>query len=186
MAAARWKTWGINSAARWPMMSCWCPRWPWSACGPMRAAERAASGYSSLPSKSVSHIHTQTLTAVIYWYIYIYICVCVCVHCVNLMKKNIWVNDKRTKFSASLLQSSVLHYLSEIILICWFCVIINVENSFCYLIFLWKLLYIFQDKIESSKELQLFVCNILNICIISFDQELWLGSLKKIHKKKIS
>jgi len=42
---------------------------------------------------------------------------------------------KKTEFSASLLQSSVSHDPSEIILICWFggqetfLVIINVENS---------------------------------------------------------
>jgi len=36
----------------------------------------------------------------------------------------------KDEFSASLRQSSVSHDPSEIILICWFVIIINVENSF--------------------------------------------------------
>jgi len=54
--------------------------------------------------------------------------------------------DDKAEFSASLIQSWVSFESSEIILICWFSaqeafiiiiiIIINVENSFCSLLFL--------------------------------------------------
>ncbi len=54
---------------------------------------------------------------------------------------NINIDDK-AEFSASLLQSSVLHDPSEIKLICWFIaeetvLVINVENSFFIHLYIW-------------------------------------------------
>jgi len=63
----------------------------------------------------------------------------------NKFKSVIYSSDGKNEFSASLLQSSVSHDPSKIILICRFAaqetfiiIIINVENSFCYLTFLGK------------------------------------------------
>ncbi len=61
--------------------------------------------------------------------------------------------DYKAEFTASLLQSSVSHDSSEIIIIYWFdaqetfLIVINVENF----IFLWKLWYRFQDSFINGK-----------------------------------
>ncbi len=71
-------------------------------------------------------------------------------------------------FLASLLQSSVSHDPSEIILICWFTaqetfqIIINVENSCAASYFLFQ----FQ---KNSIYLKSF-CNIINVFTVSFEQ----------------
>ncbi len=75
-------------------------------------------------------------------------------------------------FSASLLQSSVSHDPSEIILIYWFgpqetfLIIINAENCLYCLIFLWK-------QTESPKQhlftIEIF-CNLINVFTVTFDQ----------------
>ncbi len=81
-------------------------------------------------------------------------------------------------FSASLLQSSVSHDSSEIILICWFAaqetflININVENSFCGNgnIFHFRILWC----VEILKEQHLFeieiFCYIINVFTVTFDQ----------------
>ncbi len=82
-------------------------------------------------------------------------------------------------FPASLLQSSVSHDPSEIILICWFA---DQETSDYYqcwkqlCCFFWKPSYIFCMilwSIESSKEQHLFeteiYCNIINVFNVTFD-----------------
>ncbi len=63
----------------------------------------------------------------------------------------------KAEFSASLLQSSVSHDPSEIILECWF--IINVRNiSAAYL-------FIFEQKKQTTKNLNLFKIEFcINIC----------------------
>ncbi len=90
----------------------------------------------------------------------------------------------KAEFSASLLQSSVSHDPSEIILICWFAaqetfLIINVENSCAASYFSqWKLWNILIFKIpwliESLKEQHLFeteiFCNIINVFTVTFNQ----------------
>ncbi len=64
--------------------------------------------------------------------------------------------DDKAKFSASLLQSSVSHDSSEIILICWFAAqetfitIINVENSLLLSIFV-EIVFFFQNSLINRK-----------------------------------
>ncbi len=75
----------------------------------------------------------------------------------NILKCNLFLWEKL--FSASLLQSSVSHDPSEIILICWFAaqqtflIIVNVESSCAYIytfISLWKICFL--RWIESLKK----------------------------------
>ncbi len=75
-----------------------------------------------------------------------------CFLCEHMLKCNLFLWCK-AEFSASLLQFSVSHDPSEIILICWFAaqetflIIINFENSCAATYFLWKLWhFIFQDS----------------------------------------
>ncbi len=65
----------------------------------------------------------------------------------NTLKCNLFL-WRKAEFSASLLQSSVSHDTSEIILICWF--IISVETVVLLHIF-WDLWYFFQDFLINQK-----------------------------------
>ncbi len=104
--------------------------------------------------------------------------------CKYIAKCNLCLWSK-AECSASLLQSSVSHDPSEIILKCWFTaqetfIITNVENikQLCCLMFLFKLWYIFIFRIlwriESSKEQHLvkteIMCKIMNVFPVTFDQ----------------